>query len=121
MNNTLKAISRDDDSLTVANYIIVFGGRDLEGIGSDNKNADGSLGEYFTKNTVLDSSYTSTGALYVDWEHGADGLDADEVLGVVGLEFQKAVLEAPRMWTIVACSCNGSSTGATSTCSGWRS
>ena len=82
-DNTLKALARTDDTLTVGNYIIVFGGRDLEGIGSDNKNRDGSLGEYFTKNTVLDSAYTGAGALYVDWEHGADGVSVDEVLGVV--------------------------------------
>jgi phage head maturation protease len=80
--NALKAISRTDDELVCANYIILFGGRDLEGILSDAKNPDGSLGEYFTKNTALDSSYTSTGALYVDWEHGTE-LGADEVLGIV--------------------------------------
>jgi len=80
--NPLKALSRNDAELRVANYIVLFGGRDLEGLGSDNKNADGSTGEYFTPQTVLDSPYTKAGALYVDWEHSAGEL-GDELLGVV--------------------------------------
>jgi hypothetical protein len=81
-HNSLKALSRTDAELRVANYIVLFGGRDLEGLGSDNKNADGSLGEYFTPQTVLDSPYTKAGALYVNWEHGLGEL-GDELLGVV--------------------------------------
>ena len=62
-SNALKTISSTDDELRVGNYIVLFGGRDLEGIASDAKNADGSLGEYFTKDTQLESSYTKAGVL----------------------------------------------------------
>jgi len=80
--NALKAISRTDDELRVGNYIVLFGGRDLEGVGSENVNADGSKGEYFTADTDLSSSYTKAGALYEDWEH-AQAEAGDELLGVV--------------------------------------
>ena len=80
--NALKCLKRTEDELTVANYIVLFGGRDLEGIGSSTVNADGSLGEYFTPQTVLDSPFTKAGALYVDWEH-AQGEAGDDLLGVV--------------------------------------
>jgi len=80
--NPLKTLSRTDAELRVANYIVLFGGRDLEGLGSDNKNADGTVGEYFTPETVLESGYTKAGFLHVDWEHGTGEL-GDEVLGVV--------------------------------------
>lgn len=82
MDNALKALSRTDAELRVGNYIVIFGGRDLEGVGSDNINADGSKGEYFTPKTDLSSSYTKAGALYVDWEHRQGEL-GDELLGVV--------------------------------------
>jgi len=82
MDNALKTVSRTDAELRVANYIVLFGGRDLEGLGSDSKNADGSIGEYFTPQTVLESSYTKAGALYVDWEHRQGEL-GNELLGVV--------------------------------------
>jgi len=95
--NALKAVSRTDDELRVANYIVLFGGRDLEGIASDSKNQDGSLGEFFTAETDLESAYTKAGMLYVDWEHGfgkeLDGDDApggDDVLGVVDWSTAKA-------------------------------
>lgn len=85
--NTLKAISKDDNTLRVANYIVLFGGRDLEGIGSARINKDGTKGEFFSPDVELKSSYTDSGSLYVDWEHGRDpdgaGLDQDEVLGYV--------------------------------------
>lgn len=71
-DNAIKAISKTDDELRVGNYIVLFDGRDLEGIGSDRINPDGSRGEWFTKATQLDSPYTETGALHVDWEHGID-------------------------------------------------
>jgi len=82
MDNALKAIGRTDDELRVGNHIVLFGGRDLEGVGSPTINEDGSRGEYFTADTVLDSKYTKAGALYVDWEH-SDGELGDELLGVV--------------------------------------
>jgi hypothetical protein len=65
MSNALKALSRTDAELRVANYIVLFGGRDLEGV-----------------KTLLDSPYTKAGALYVDWEH-AQGEAGDDLLGVV--------------------------------------
>lgn len=88
--NTLKAVaSSNADEFRVANYIVLFGGRDLEGTVNENVNADGSRGQFFTEKTRLDSAYTDTGRLYVDWEHGAgpwvDGMGPDEnnVLGYV--------------------------------------
>jgi hypothetical protein len=82
MDNALKTIKRTPYELTVANYIVLFGGRDLEGVGSPNVNADGTTGEYFTKSTVLDSDQTKAGLLGVDWEH-QQGEAGDDVLGVV--------------------------------------
>ncbi len=89
MPNELKAISTTDDELRVGNYIALFGGRDLEGI-IHGENPDGSMGEYFTKSTDFESSYTKTGLLYVNWEHGQgqrlDGKASpgpDDILGYV--------------------------------------
>jgi hypothetical protein len=82
MGNALKALSRNDSELRVANYIVLFGGRDLEGVGSDNVNSDGSKGEFFTAKTVLESGHTKTGFFHVDWEH-AQGEAGDDLLGVV--------------------------------------
>ena len=82
-DNALKTIAKTDTDLRVGNYLVLFGGRDLEGIASPRKNADGSIGEYFTKSTVFDSPYTDTDLLAVDWEHGHDELAKDEVLGRV--------------------------------------
>ena len=102
-NNALKAVSKTDDELRVANYIVLFGGRDLEGIASDAKNADGSKGEFFTKSTELDSPYTSTGHLLIDWEHGqgktADGAIApgqDDVFGFV--DWKTASIDEMGVW-----------------------
>jgi len=87
--NALKAISRTDDELRVGNYIVLFGTRDLEGHGSHRVNPDGTKGEYFTPETDFESSYTKAGAVFVDWEHGHDYDEqndigpAGEVLGVV--------------------------------------
>jgi len=82
--NALKAISRTDDTLTVANYLVVFGGRDLEGIGSPRVNPDGSRGEYFMPDTELESQYTKSGVVFVDWEHGTDDAPSrEDVLGIV--------------------------------------
>jgi HK97 family phage major capsid protein len=85
--NALKAISQTEDELRVGNYIIQFGKRDLEGLGSPRINPDGTKGEAFSPDVDVESDYTKTGMLYVDWEHGMDpdGLGADEhsVLGYV--------------------------------------
>jgi HK97 family phage major capsid protein len=74
MDNHLKTISKTKDELRVANYMVLFGGQDL-------------LGETFTEDTEFESSYTKTGTLYVDWEHGfdpeGDGPKRDDVLGIV--------------------------------------
>src|SRR3972149_7181753 len=84
--NPLKALSETDEELTVGNHIILFGGRDLTGY-AIGKNADGSLGEFFTKSTDLESDYTKTGRLYVDFEHGRDpddvGNTKHNILGYV--------------------------------------
>jgi len=101
-DNALKAISRTDDELRVGNYIVLFGGRDLEGIepGTVNiswKNGDGSRGERFAADTQLTSPYTKTGRLLVDYEHGhgkeVDASDApgpDDVFGYVDWSTAKA-------------------------------
>ena len=82
--NALKAVSATDDELRVANYIVVFGGRDLEGLGSEHVNPDGSRGEYFTPDTDLESTNTKAGVIFVDWEHGQDQEPGPgDVLGVV--------------------------------------
>lgn len=74
MNNCLKAVSTTDNELRVSNYMILFGGRDL-------------TGEYFTTDTEIESSYTKSGFLHVDFEHGLDpdGMDmsSDDVLGYI--------------------------------------
>lgn len=93
--NALKAVGQDDDLLFVANYIVLFGGRDAEGILSKRRNADGSIGEFFTPETQLESTYTKSGRVYLDWEHlqdpspDAPGND-DEVLGYVDWSTAKA-------------------------------
>ncbi len=73
-SNALKALGQTDAELRVGNYLVLFGGKDLEG-------------DYFTKSTKFDSAYTDTGALYVDFEHGRDaekmGNSPDNVLGLV--------------------------------------
>jgi HK97 family phage major capsid protein len=70
--NALKTISLDDETLRVGNYIVMFGGRDVQG-------------EYFEADTDLESSYTKSGVLHVDWEHGFEPseIDPDDVLGYV--------------------------------------
>jgi len=102
--NPLKSLGANDDSLRVGNYLALWGDddqRDLEFLRSG-PNPDGSLGEFFTKNTDFSSSYTAAGVLYVDWEHGIGkaldktGPDADEVLGVV--DWKSAVLDEVGLW-----------------------
>jgi hypothetical protein len=82
--NALKAISCTDDVLRVGNYIVLFNGRDLEGLGSPRKNPDGTIGEYFVPSVELESDYTKAGTVFVDWEHGQDSDGpAGESLGIV--------------------------------------
>jgi len=88
-NNALKAVSKTDDELRAANYMVLFGGRDLTAFGYLGskypmfKNDDGSAGEYFSKSVELESPYTEIGRLPVDWEHGKRELEEDDVLGYV--------------------------------------
>jgi HK97 family phage major capsid protein len=88
-SNALKTVSRTDDELRVANYIALFGGRDLTSFAGRSiaPNPDGSLGEYFSERTEFESDYTKTGMLYVDFEHAQDpdglGIGRDDVLGYV--------------------------------------
>ena len=86
--NALKAISSTDDELRVGNYIVLYDTHDLEGYGSRRVNPDGTRGEHFARDTVLESEFTKAGAVFVDWEHSLD-MDPKlkepitEVLGVV--------------------------------------
>lgn len=86
-NNSLKAVSKTEDELIVANYMVMFGGRDLEGIATPRVNPDGTKGEYFTKATEFKSDYTETGQLLIDWEHRTrpDGVgpDDEDIFGYV--------------------------------------
>ena len=74
MSNAIKMVSEDADEFRVANYIILFGGSDV-------------TGEHFTPQTKVESSYTKSGVLHVDFEHGLDpddiGMSEHEVLGYV--------------------------------------
>lgn len=86
--NALKAVGQTDTELIVENYIVLFGGRDLSGIANKDKNEDGTVGEFFTKNTELESPYTkSVGRLPITWEHGEYGEQGEpgrhEALGYV--------------------------------------
>lgn len=93
--NALKAVDQTDTELIVENYIVLFGGRDLSGIANKDKNEDGSVGEFFTENTEINSAYTrAIGRLPVDWEHRqyADEGEPGEhdILGFVDLSTAKA-------------------------------
>lgn len=94
-NNCLKTVSKTEDELVVANYMVLFGGRDLEGLASSRINPDGSKGEYFTKATKFESDYTSTGQLLVDWEHRTrpDGVgpDDEDIFGYV--DWKTAIID----------------------------
>jgi HK97 family phage major capsid protein len=99
--NWMKTVSKTDDALRIANYIILFGGRDLEGLGSYRVNPNGTRGEFFSADVELDSTYLKSGQLYVDWEHGRDpdgeGIDEDEVLGYVDW---KTAVKDERGWFV---------------------
>ena len=95
--NALKALAKDADTLRVGNYLVLWGDpahRDLEGLGSQRVNRDGSRGDYFTPETQFDSDYTGANGVLVDLEHGRDpdGVGADEnaVLGQVDWKSAKA-------------------------------
>ena len=85
--NFLKSISKTPAEMRVANYIVLFGGRDLEGVASESKNADGTRGEFFSDTVQVESPYTKANQVYMDWEHGRDpdglGIGRDAVLGYV--------------------------------------
>ena len=87
MENHLKTISKTDDELRVGNYMVLFGGKDL-------------VGETFTEDTDFESSYTKTGTLYVDWEHGldpeGDGPRRDNILGTV--DWKTAKKDKEGLW-----------------------
>jgi len=74
MDNCLKAVAESPYELVVENKIVLFGGSDL-------------AGERFTKATDLESQYTKTGKLLVDFEHGRDpdkiGNNKKQILGYV--------------------------------------
>lgn len=94
-NNSLKTVSKTENELVVANYLVLFNARDLEGIMSRQVNEDGTKGEYFTKATVLESDYTNTGQLLIDWEHRKQpdsvGPDEEDIFGYV--DWKSAVVD----------------------------
>lgn len=71
MSNALKALSKTSDELRVGNYIILFGGRDLE-FTQSGPNPDKSLGTRFASDVALESPYTHAGKFPIGWEHGRD-------------------------------------------------
>lgn len=71
MSNALKALSKTDDELRVGNYIVLFGGRDLEFLVSG-PNPDKSLGTRFAPEVEVESEFTQAGKLPIGWEHGRD-------------------------------------------------
>lgn len=71
MPNELKALSKTDDELRVGNYIILFGGRDLEFVRMG-PNPDKSLGTRFATDVEVESDFTQAGRLPIGWEHGSD-------------------------------------------------
>ena len=94
-DNSLKTIIKTADHLVVANYLVLFGGRDLEGVASTRVNGDGTKGEYFTKNTDFISQYTDTGQLLIDWEHRTQpdgvGPDSEDIFGFV--DWKSAIVD----------------------------
>lgn len=82
--NALKALSMTDDELRVGNYIVLFGGRDLEFV-RGGPNPDKSLGTRFAADVELDSPYTQSGQFPVGWEHDwdPDGVGLKGALGFV--------------------------------------
>lgn len=83
-DNSLRVIRKDDETVTVGNYLLTYGKPDLEGHGSNRVNPDGSKGEYFTPETKWTSPYTESGTLHVDWEHGGD-VSTPELAGEHGI------------------------------------
>jgi 2'-5' RNA ligase len=87
--NHLRFIKSTDDTILVGNYMVLWGDedhRDMEGILSPHKNADGTNGQFFTPETEFESDFTQTDTVIVDWEHGfrPDKLGpGDEALGKV--------------------------------------
>jgi HK97 family phage major capsid protein len=69
--NSLKAISKTETELRVGNYIILFGGRDLNFV-VGGPNPDKSLGTRFAADCEVDSEMTKAGRFPIGWEHGKD-------------------------------------------------
>lgn len=89
-SNHLKALAVTDTQIIAGNYIILWGDedrRDLEGHFSKHVNSDGSKGQWFTPTTELESDYTKSGVLHIDWEHARDpdetGVGGDDIFGTV--------------------------------------
>jgi hypothetical protein len=89
--NSLKFLSKTDKELRVGNYMVLFGGKDLQQ-------------EHFTKNTDFESAYTQTGMLHIDWEHGREpktmrdpvAPNVDDVLGYV--DWKTAKIDEIGLW-----------------------
>lgn len=82
----LTKVGEDEGHWYYKGYIYLWGdpdNRDMEGVFTDRKNSDGSLGEYFTKDTEFDSSYVKSGVMMIDWEHGRQELEKSDVLGYI--------------------------------------
>lgn len=80
ISNALKALRKTDDELRVGNYIILFGGRDLEFVRMG-PNPDKSLGTRFDPSVEVESEFTKAGQLPLGWEHDSE---AEGVKGKLG-------------------------------------
>jgi len=84
--NSLKTLQKTKDDLVVGNYIVLFGDEDRRDLEE----------EWFTEKTALESPFTQTGILHVDFDHGHGkdiyggvGPGKHDILGVVKWETAK--------------------------------
>jgi len=75
--DTFKAISEDDDTLTIENHLVLWGSPEEKDL----------TREFFTQNTDFESEFTKSNRIGVNWEHGEDpehiGNSPDEIFGWV--------------------------------------
>jgi len=97
--NHLKAISKTDDELRVGNYIILFGGRDLNFV-TAGPNPDKSMGTRFAEDVELESPLTAEGRLPLGWEHGKDPDEAGVGTRALGYVDWKTARKDEKGWFV---------------------